>query len=121
MLQVAFERIFEVLDLDIMINDKPNALELKNLKGEIEFDNVSFSYSSLEEQSHLYQLKSAKRNWRNNDSGEEINFSGNFSVKNLSFKVNPGQGIKIYFNLNYFYLIFIYKVIALVGKTGSGK
>ena len=40
----ATERIFEVLDTDIEISDVPDAVTLPNLKGEVEFRNVRFSY-----------------------------------------------------------------------------
>lgn len=41
---VSFERVFEVLDLPQDIEEKENAVELKNVNGKIEFDNVSFNY-----------------------------------------------------------------------------
>lgn len=39
-----FERFLEVINTQADIQDSPNAVELKNTKGEIEFNNVSFSY-----------------------------------------------------------------------------
>jgi ATP-binding cassette subfamily B protein len=38
------QRIFEVLDMEPEIKDSPNAIELPAMKGEIVFDNTSFSY-----------------------------------------------------------------------------
>jgi ATP-binding cassette subfamily B protein len=38
------DRVFEVLDEKIKVAEKPNALELKDVKGDIFFSNVSFSY-----------------------------------------------------------------------------
>lgn len=38
------ERFLEIMDADIEIFDEPDALELKNPKGSIEFKNVSFEY-----------------------------------------------------------------------------
>jgi len=46
---VSFERVFEVVDLPLEITDKPGALELKNVRGELVFDNVSFKYEIREE------------------------------------------------------------------------
>ncbi len=40
-----FERIFEYLDMKQDIVDRPNAQELKDVKGAIEFDHVDFSYT----------------------------------------------------------------------------
>ena len=41
---VSFERVFEVIDLPHEIDDKPDALELRDVKGELVFENVSFKY-----------------------------------------------------------------------------
>ena len=41
---VSGQRILEVLDVPEAIKDKPNALELKTCKGQIQFNKVSFSY-----------------------------------------------------------------------------
>ncbi len=41
---VAGERIFAVLDVKQEINDKPNAIELKDIEGSIEFEHVTFGY-----------------------------------------------------------------------------
>ena len=38
------QRIFEVLDVPLAINDKPNAISPKTIKGQIEFRNVTFGY-----------------------------------------------------------------------------
>lgn len=43
-----FERFTEILDTDPDIQDKPGALELKKVKGDIAFENVTFSYSEGE-------------------------------------------------------------------------
>jgi ABC-type multidrug transport system fused ATPase/permease subunit len=40
----ALDKIFELLDEEPDLGDKPGALELPRLRGEIEFDEVSFSY-----------------------------------------------------------------------------
>ncbi len=38
------QRIFEVLDVPVDIHDKPDAVDLETVKGEIEFRNVTFGY-----------------------------------------------------------------------------
>ncbi len=40
-----FERFVEILEIEPDIADSPNAVELKDVKGDIEFDDVSFSYN----------------------------------------------------------------------------
>lgn len=50
-LQSAFtsgERIFDILDEEPIIKDSPNAIELDNFKGKIEFKNVWFAYNEGE-------------------------------------------------------------------------
>src|SRR5215831_3988855 len=41
---VSFERVFEVLDLPLGIAEKPGALDLQNVQGELTFERVTFSY-----------------------------------------------------------------------------
>ncbi len=68
------DRVFEVLDTKPEVADKENAIELKSIRGEVEFRNVSFSY-----------------------------VEGIEALKNVSFKVSPGQ------------------MVAFVGPSGAGK
>ncbi|WPX09213.1 ABC transporter ATP-binding protein [Anaerocellum danielii] len=56
------ERVFEILQTESEIKEKPDAIELKNVKGKITFENVSFSYNS------------------------EVQV-----LKNISFEIQPGQ------------------------------
>ncbi len=41
---VSFERVFEVIDLPVDIPEKPDAIVLNNVKGELVFDQVTFIY-----------------------------------------------------------------------------
>jgi len=41
---VAARRIFEILDMEPEVKEKPNAVELKNVRGHIKLENVWFSY-----------------------------------------------------------------------------
>ena len=41
----AAQRVFDVLDLDEVIKDKPKAEDLPNISGKVVFDNVGFSYN----------------------------------------------------------------------------
>ncbi len=41
---VSFERVFEVLDLPEEIQEKPGAVELREVEGDVRFEDVSFSY-----------------------------------------------------------------------------
>lgn len=44
---LSFERVFEVLDLPIEIADRPRAIDLRDVKGHVGFESVSFSYLEL--------------------------------------------------------------------------
>ncbi len=41
---VSFERVFQMLDLPVEIQDRPGAVDLARARGEIRFENVIFSY-----------------------------------------------------------------------------
>ena len=45
---VSFERVFEVLDLPLDIDEKPNAVQLTDVRGELSFSNVMFKYEASE-------------------------------------------------------------------------
>lgn len=68
------ERIFEVMDTSVTVEDAPDAEEIIIREGSVEFQNVTFQYAN-----------------------------GRPVLKNLSFKVKPGEKI------------------AILGATGSGK
>ena len=90
---VSFERVFEVLDLEPMVNNRENATVLKTSKPRIEFKNVNFSYPRAEEIS-LASLESAAKA-ETVQSGQVLN--------DLSFVAAPGT------------------MTALVGPSGAGK
>ena len=43
----AGQRILGILDTESPVQEKPNAIELNSVRGEVSFDNVSFSYNSV--------------------------------------------------------------------------
>ena len=90
---VSFDRVFEVLDLPPMIDDKPDASTVEHGPTEIAFDNVNFSYPRPEEVS-LASLESVAVLERS--GGQQILFD-------VSFVAEPGQ------------------LVALVGPSGAGK
>jgi ATP-binding cassette, subfamily B, bacterial len=90
---VSFERVFEVLDLEPMVQNRAGARELLTNNPEIRFDNVSFSYPKAEEIS-LASLESAAKT--------EVVESGEV-IHGLSFTAKPGS------------------FTAIVGPSGAGK
>ena len=68
---VSFERVFEIIDLPQDIVEKQNATPLRDVRGELEFDNVSFNYSI--DPSKL--LKDVKRYGRHEDVGAVLSLA----------------------------------------------
>jgi ATP-binding cassette subfamily B protein len=90
---VSFDRVFEVLDLPPMIDEKPGAVSLQRGPARVSFDHVDFRYPRPEEVS-LASLESVAVIERS--GGQQILFD-------VSFLAEPGQ------------------LVALVGPSGAGK
>ncbi|HXF51175.1 MAG TPA: ABC transporter ATP-binding protein, partial [Dehalococcoidia bacterium] len=45
--QAAAQRIYEILDAESAVKEKPNAIVLENVKGHVRFENVSFGYDAV--------------------------------------------------------------------------
>jgi ATP-binding cassette, subfamily B, bacterial len=90
---VSFERVFEVLDLPSMIQERPDALVLPRGAAQVEFDHVAFRYPRADEVS-LASLESVAR-LESRESGQVLH--------DVSLTAAPGQ------------------MVALVGPSGAGK
>jgi ATP-binding cassette subfamily B protein len=103
---VSFERVFEFLDMPVEIQDKPSPFELKDTKGRIEFEHVSFSYIADENAPAIAASVAKEQNGHKNgkeEASQEIVPTRRDALKDVSFEIQPGQ------------------LAALVGPSGAGK
>jgi ATP-binding cassette subfamily B protein len=117
---VSFERVFEVIDLPLEIDEAPKAKILENPKGRLEFDNVTFRYqinekALLKSVERFGQVESVLGDYLiesktvDEDLVSESEKPGppsqarELAVENISFTAKPGQ------------------LVALVGPSGAGK
>ncbi|GAB1339026.1 ABC transporter ATP-binding protein [Streptomyces sp. E-15] len=90
---VSFERVFEVLDLKPLIEEKPDAREVPEGPVAVEFDAVRFAYPAADQVSLASLEEVAALDTR---GGSEV-------LHGVSFRAEPGQ------------------TVALVGSSGAGK
>lgn len=90
---VSFERVFEVLDLKPLIEEKPDARRVPDGPVAVEFDRVRFGYPAADKVSLASLEEVATLDKR---GGDEV-------LHGISFRAEPGQ------------------TVALVGSSGAGK
>ncbi|WP_435809353.1 ABC transporter ATP-binding protein [Streptomyces seoulensis] len=90
---VSFERVFEVLDLEPLIAEKPDAVAVPDGPVAIEFDDVRFAYPAADKVSLASLEEVAALDVR---GGAEV-------LHGVSFRAAPGE------------------TVALVGSSGAGK
>ena len=110
---VSFERVFEVIDLPLDIKESSSAHMLKNVRGELVFEDVSFNYA-IDEQILLSDVRrhgrmdtvtavlSGQANGEEKETAPRSQAREN-ALEEISFHVLPGQ------------------LVALVGPSGAGK
>ena len=99
---VSFERVFELLDMPIDVQESDDPIRIEHLEGRVEFDDVWFSYEGAGSSG----LESVARfGWGDSgraDGGEQLRPDG-WALEGVSFTVEPGE------------------MVALVGPSGAGK
>ena len=112
---VSFERVFEVLDLPIEIDQKTDAHALSKVRGEITFDHVSFKYEDskpggLSDVRRFGQVQDGEGILSGSREGEQpepetsaSSQARSVALEDINFTIQPGQ------------------LTALVGPSGAGK
>ena len=90
---VSFERVFDVLDTVDPLADRPDAVDLEAPVGEVQFDGVTFTYPTADEDARVASLEVA--------GGVEAPLGP--TLHDVSFTAEPGT------------------TVALVGPSGAGK
>jgi ATP-binding cassette subfamily B protein len=132
---VSFERVFEVLDLPVEIQDRPDAVALGAMAGKVEFENVCFTYkegesgptataAALSEVTRFGQAAVLRTR-----SGGEVRAEGSALAKNggppetdgLNDEESLGERGTRYALQDVSFVVQPGQLAALVGHSGAGK
>ncbi len=97
--KVSSKRMFSLFDESEFSTEWFGDVNLNNIRGEIEFKKVRFSFKEYK----LEPIKSTNKNKTKNQNLEKVLVNENTVLDNLSFKIKPNT------------------TVAFVGKSGSGK
>ena len=117
---VSFERVFQMLDLPVEIADRPGAVELARVRGDLRFEQVSFSYIEEEKEDEIRKTDDERNaNGIIGHSPSVLGQSGKvgngqehpplsvpprrYALRGVNFEIKSGQ------------------LAALVGPSGAGK
>ncbi|MDZ4768893.1 MAG: ABC transporter ATP-binding protein [Chloroflexota bacterium] len=114
---VSFERVFEIIDLPVEIDEKPDALSLTQVRGALNFQNVTFRYapatdgllSEVKRHGRTENVKAVLSGGKAAIDMSEVtgavpaSQAREVALEGLNFEIEAGQ------------------LIALVGPSGAGK
>jgi ATP-binding cassette subfamily B protein len=99
---VSAERIFEILDVQNEVADRPGARPLPAITGRVVFEDVSFGYGAHAVERAKSKVERTARQ-RNDISAQPSTDADRRVLKGISFVAEPGM------------------TVAIMGETGSGK
>ncbi|KPL70171.1 ABC transporter [Ornatilinea apprima] len=107
---VSFERVFEVIDLPLEIQESPHPVTITQPRGELSFENVTFHYG-IDEKNLLKDVRrygqvdqvSAVLSGDAPQTAPALSQARETALEDISFSAHPGQ------------------LVALVGPSGAGK
>ncbi|MFN8384686.1 MAG: ABC transporter ATP-binding protein [Anaerolineales bacterium] len=125
---VSFERVFELIDLPQDITEKENAFELQNVKGELEFDNVTFNYkvddsillSEVKRYGSMDNVK-AVMSLADKDRGPKTDDGRGRSAASDSAEADPTSQAREVALEGISFKASAGSLVALVGPSGAGK
>lgn len=111
---VSFERVFEVIDLPLDIQEKDDAHPLRQVEGRIEFDHITFKYPTsreglLSDVNRPYLMEKTGGVLSDNEDHSPlspltgVSQARELALDDISFTASPGD------------------LVALVGPSGAGK
>ena len=99
----ALDKIFDLLDTDPDMVDSPHAIDPGQLRGEIELEDVWFSYARGGDATADELAEMTSLSWSNLEDAKDGAEGPDWALEGINLHVPPGQ------------------TVALVGETGAGK